>query len=56
MCSRSTVKLPASIWCSGAGVAPASPAIKGGAGSNDNPQSASLSGNGWRSTIELAAT
>lgn len=29
MFSRSTVKLPASIWCSGAGVAPASPAIKG---------------------------
>ncbi|BAY54687.1 hypothetical protein NIES2135_15050 [Leptolyngbya boryana NIES-2135] len=53
---RSTVKLPASVWCSGAGVAPASPAIKGEVVQSDNPQSASLSGNRWRSTIELAAT
>jgi hypothetical protein len=56
MCSRSTVKLPASVWCSGAGIAPASPAIKGGVVQSDNPQSASLSGNGWHSTVELAAT
>src|SRR6478672_1405203 len=34
---RSTVKLPASVWCSGAGVAPASPAIKGGTDHSDNP-------------------